>query len=136
MSQSSSNISAIDIMTVENPLKKVEEENKNEGSRVQPITTIISVESQEQDDNLLEINENEVEKTFENISEEKNKNLRLNHFSNNSILTLNPLQKKGTLSINSEYHESEIQNDSMKIIDINNMKDSILKPKKPEFFEF
>ena len=135
MSQSSSNISAVDIMTVENPLKKIEEENKNEGSRVQPITTIISVESQEQDDNLLEINENEVEKTFENISGEKNNNLRLNHFSNNSILTLNPLQKKGTLSINSEYHESEIQNDSMKIIDINNMKDSILKPKKPEFFE-
>ena len=55
MSQSSSNISAVDIMTVENPLKKIEEENKNEGSRVQPITTIISVESQEQDDNLLEI---------------------------------------------------------------------------------
>ena len=136
MSQSSSNISAIDIMTVENPLKKVEEENKNEGSRVQPITTIISVESQEQDDNLLEINENEVEKTFENISGEKNKNLRLNHFSNNSILTLNPLKKKGSI-YNSEGPENDNPNDTnLDINDINTIKENnIQNNKKPEFLD-
>ena len=115
MSVSSSNISAADIFTVENSPHKIidqlekkkenenENENNNKGdSKIQPITTIISVESQDQDldhdsqPNILEFHENDFQKEFENFSNrtDTKNNLRLNHFSNNSILTLNPLKKK------------------------------------------
>ena len=117
-----------------------ENENNNKGdSKIQPITTIISVESQDQEHesspNILELHENELHKEFENFSNRTDaKNLRLNHFSNNSILTLNPLKKKGSLYNNSECPENDNPNDTN--LDLNTIKDGdIQNNKKPEFFE-
>ena len=167
MSVSSSNISAADIFTVENSPHKIidqlekkkenenenenkkenenENENNNKGdSKIQPITTIISVESQDQDldhdsqPNILEFHENDFQKEFENFSNrtDTKNNLRLNHFSNNSILTLNPLKKKGSI-YNSEGPENDNPNDTkLDINDINTIKENnIQNNKKPEFLD-